>query len=182
MTDVPSDQHRLTKGTNVSLTTLEAELGGLTVYLDSRGRDDEMVDADVGVLLLDAGGKVRTGSDFVFYNQPIALGGGVHLRDKIRPEPGTAEDDQGWTSDVVTLELDAVPEEIERIVISASLDPLAGKTFGDVAAIRMRVQRTSDAVDLLIFDIDDATTELALLFGEFYRRNSEWKVRRLASC
>lgn len=177
VTDALSDPHRLTKGTNVSLTTLGAELGGLTVYLDSRGRDDEMVDADVSVLLLDAGGKVRAGSDFVFYNQPIALGGAVHLRDKIGPEPGTAEADQGWTSDVVTLELDDVPEEIERIVISASLDPLAGTTFGDVAAIRMRVQRTSDAVDLLVFDIEDATTELALLFGEFYRRNGEWKVR-----
>jgi stress response protein SCP2 len=177
VTDALSEPHRLAKGTNVSLTTLGAELGGLTVYLDSRGRDDGTVDADVSVLLLDASGKVRAGSDFVFYNQPIALGGAVHLRDKIGPEPGTVEAEEGWTSDVVTLELDDVPEEIERIVISASLDPSAGTTFGDVAAIRMRVQRTSDAVDLLVFDIDDATTELALLFGEFYRRNGEWKVR-----
>jgi hypothetical protein len=41
----------------------------------------------------------------------------------------------------------------------------------------MRVQRTSDATDLLAFDIDGVTTETALLFGEFYRRNGEWRVR-----
>ncbi|WP_212721977.1 TerD family protein [Nocardioides dongxiaopingii] len=177
MTDVLTDPHQLQKGANAALSALGAELGALTVFLDSRGRNDEVIDADVSVLLLDATGNVRSSSDFVFYNQPIALGGAVHLRDKVRPEPGTTEADQGWSSDVVTLELDDVSDEIERIVISASLDPTSGTTFGDAAAIRMRVQRTSDAADLLVFDINDASTELALLFGEFYRRGGEWKIR-----
>ncbi|WP_170219387.1 TerD family protein [Nocardioides litoris] len=177
MNDVTAEPTRLTKGGNVSLAAVGAELGGLTVYLDSRGQADEVIDADVSVLLLGADGKVRSSSDFVFYNQPIALSGAVHLRDKLRPEPGTVEAEEGWSSDVVTLELDDVPDEVDRIVVSASLDAGAGVTFGDAAAIRMRVQRTSDAVDLLVFDITDATTELALLFGEFYRRNGDWKVR-----
>lgn len=168
---------RLVKGANASLTALGAELGGLTVFLDSRGRDDEVLDVDVSVLLLGADGRVRASTDFVFYNQPIASGGAVHLRDKVRPELGTPESEEGWSSDVVTLELDDVADEVERIVVSASLDPGTGTTFGDAAAIRMRVQRTSDAADLLVFDITDATSELALLFGEFYRRNGEWKVR-----
>jgi stress response protein SCP2 len=173
----PAPAARLTKGGNASLAALGAELGGLTVFLDSRGRDDEILDADVSVLLLTTEGTVRSSADFVFYNQPIAMGGAVHLRDKLRPEPGTPDAEDGWSSDVVTLELDDIAEEIERIVVSASLDPSSGQTFGDAAAIRMRVQRTSDAVDLLVFDITDATSELALLFGEFYRRNGEWKVR-----
>ncbi|WP_240181948.1 TerD family protein [Nocardioides sp. 616] len=169
----------LKKGANAALGALGTQLGGLTVFLDSRGRDDQVIDADVSVLLLDAGRKVRSGSDFVFYNQPIALGGAVHLRDKVRPEPGTTEAEQGWSSDVVTLELDDVSDEIEQIVISASLDPSTGTTFGDAEVIRMRVQRTADASDLLVFNIDDATTERALVFGEFYRRNGEWKVRAI---
>ncbi|MFB9315828.1 TerD family protein [Nocardioides plantarum] len=177
VTDVISEPQALTKGANVALSKLSAELGSLTVFLDSRGREGNAVDADVSVLLLDASGKVRSGSDFVFYNQPIALGGAVHLRDKLMPEPGTDDADLGWSSDVVTLELDDVPDEIERIVVSASLDPTTGVTFGDAAAIRMRLQRTSDAADLLVFDIDDATSELALVFGEFYRRDGAWKVR-----
>lgn len=177
MTDLGTEPHVLRRGGNAALTALGAELGSLTVFLDSRGRDGGVIDADVSVLLLDESGKVRSSADLVFYNQPIALGGAVHLRDKLQPEPGTDEAAEGWSSDVVTLELDDVPEEIERIVISASLDPSAGETFGDAAAIRMRVQRTSDAADLLVFDIEDAKDELALLFGEFYRRSGEWKVR-----
>ena len=177
MDDLVSDPRVLVKGANLSLSALGAELGALTVFLDSRGRGDNVVDADVSVLLLDGSGKVRSTSDFVFYNQPIALDGAVHLRDKLRPESGTDEADLGWSSDVVTLELDDVPDEIERIMISASLDAATGARFGDAAAIRMRLQRTSDATDLLVFDITDATNELALVFGEFYRRNSEWKIR-----
>lgn len=177
MNNATAEPTRLIKGGNVSLSALGAELGGLTVYLDSRGQAGEVIDADVSVLLLGADGKVRSSSDLVFYNQPIALSGAVHLRDKLRPEPGTDEAEEGWSSDVVTLELDDVPDEVERIVVSASLDLGAGVTFGDAAAIRMRVQRTADAVDILVFDITDATTELALLFGEFYRRNGDWKIR-----
>lgn len=179
VTDPISEPRVLIKGSNVALSAISAELGALTVFLDSRGRGDDVVDADVSVLLLDATGKVRSGADFVFYNQPIGLGGAVHLRDKLRPEPGTDEADLGWSSDVVTLELDDVPDDIERIVISASLDPATGVSFGDAAAIRMRLQRTSDAADLVVFDITDASTELALVFGEFYRRGGEWKLRAI---
>lgn len=174
--DAHGGARELRKGANVALGELGAELGGLTVFLDSRGRDGEPIDADVSVLLLEATGKVRSGADFVFYNQPIALNGAVHLRDKVRPEPGTEDAELGWSSDVITLELDDVPEEIERIVVSASLDPSTDLTFGD-AAIRLRLQRTADAIDLLVYDIDDATDELALVFGEIYRRNGEWKIR-----
>ncbi len=169
----------LTKGANASLTELGAELGSLTVFLDSRGHGGASVDADVGVLLLGADGRVRSGADFVFYNQPVGAGGAVHLRDKMLPEPGSSESDTGWSSDVVTLALDDVGDDIDRIVISASLDPSTGVTFGDAAGIRLRLQRTADAVDLAVFDITDASTELALLFGEFYRRGGEWKIRAI---
>lgn len=177
MDDTPATPMSLSKGQNVGLSTLGAELGGLTVFLDSRGRGDDPIEADVSVLLLRDDGRVRSDADLVFYNQPIGPGGAVRLRDRVRPTRGSDEADAGWTSDVITLELDDVPDEVSRIVLSASLDPSIDKSFGDVDALRMRVQRTSDAVDLLVFDIHDSSTELALLFGEFYRRQGEWKVR-----
>ncbi len=179
VTETSGSPHQLRRGGNVSLSALDAGLGALTVFLDSRGRDSQPLDADVSVLLLDESGKVRSPADFIFYNQPVALGGAVHLRDRIQPEPTSTEAEEGWSSDVVTLELDNVPDDIQRIVISASLDPGLGATFGDAAAIRLRIQRTSDATDLLVFDIEDASEELALLFGEFYRRDSEWKLRAI---
>lgn len=175
MSDVPSTPHVLRKGANVALTDLGAGLGALTVFLDSRGNDGELIDVDVSVLL-GRDGLVRSSGDLVFYNQPVGAAGAVHLRDKIRAETDTPVE-EAWSSDVVTLELDDVPEDIERIVFSASLDPSLGLTFGDAAAIRLRVQRTADAADLIVYDIDDAESEMALLFGEFYRREAQWKIR-----
>ena len=166
---------RLPKGANVALRELDAELGSVTVVLDTTAAPDHAVDADVSVLLLGADGRVRSSDDLVFYNQPIALGGAVHLRDRVRPD--STVDGEVVTSDVVTLELDDVPDDIERIVVSASVDSGSGTTFADAVGITMRVQRTSDASDLVAFDIAGVTTETALLFGEFYRRNGEWRVR-----
>jgi stress response protein SCP2 len=165
----------LSKGANVGLRDLDAELGSLTVVLESRASADRPVDADVSVLLLGADGRVRTSDDLVFYNQPVALGGAVHLRDKITSS--SDDDSVATTADVVTVELDDVPEDIQRIVVSASVDPSTGVTFGDAEAIAMRIQRSDDAVDIVEFRICDATTEAALLFGEFYRRAGEWRVR-----
>lgn len=166
---------RLPKGANVRLRDLDAEMGGVTVLLETTGGDGEAVDADVSVLLLGADGRVRSSDDLVFYNQPLALGGAVHLRDKIRSD---TDDGAGVISvDLVTLELDDVPDEVERIVVSASLDPSTSMTFGDATALGMRVQRTADAADLVVFDIGDASSETALLFGEFYRRDGAWRVR-----
>lgn len=167
---------QLTKGRNIGLRELDAELGSLTVVLESGGSNGQAVDADVSVLLLDHTGKVRSDDDIVFYNQPIALGGAVRLRDKIRPENAT-DDGVVVSADVVTLELDDVPDDVQSIVFAASLDPALGATFGDAAFISMRLQRTADAYDLISFPIEGASTETALLFGEFYRRNSEWRVR-----
>lgn len=176
MSDVTSFPHVLRKGANIALADLGAGLGALTVFLDSQGKAGELIDVDVSVLLLGRDGLVRTSGDLVFYNQPVGAAGAVHLRDKLQPENDTSAE-VAWSSDVVTLELDDVPEDIERIIFSASLDPSLGVTFGDAAAVRLRIQRTADAADLIVYDIEDAGSEMALLFGELYRREGNWKIR-----
>lgn len=168
----------LAKGANIALSELNLGLGSLTVVLESRS-SGAGVDADVSVLLLGENGLVRSSDDLVFYNQPVSLGGSVHLRDKMRTQLDPGDDEEILLADVVTLELDDVPDDVARIVVSASLDPETGQTFGAARSIAMIVQRSSDATDLLRFDVEDATTETALLFGEFYRRNGEWRVRAI---
>lgn len=165
---------QLTKGRNIGLRELGAELGSVTVILESGTVDGNPVDADVSVLLLDKDGRLRSDDDIVFYNQPVALGGAVHLRDKIGPE---AEVSTATSTDMITLELDDVPDDVVSIVFAASLDLGLGVTFGELATITLRLQRSSDAQDLLTFPIEGASTETAMVFGEFYRRNTEWRVR-----
>lgn len=165
---------QLRKGANVGLRDLDAELGSVTVVLETRGSHGHPVDADVSVLLLQADGRVGSSDDLIFYNQPVGLGGAVHLRDRIQSDDDAAEP---ASIDVMTLELDDVPDEVHRVVVAASLDPATGQTFGDASLIVMRLQRSSDARDLVEYRIDDATEETALLFGEIYRRDGAWRVR-----
>lgn len=165
----------LAKGGNIALTTLDAELGSVTVVLETAGREGRAVDADVSVLLLGDDRRVRSNDDLIFYNHPVALAGAVHLRDKIR----TDDDDAPVSTDVVTLELDDVPDDVQRIVLSASLDPSLAVEFGTASAVNMRIRRSSDAAELLLFAVADLSSETALLFGEFYRRDNEWKVRAI---
>lgn len=165
----------MTKGANVGLRELDAELGSVTVVLETAGTGDTAVDADVSVLLLDRGGHVRTNEDMVFYNQRIALGGAIRLRDKVEVDVDGAK----LLLDTVTLDLDDVPDDVDRIVFSASLDPSLATTFGVPDRVRMRIQRAADAQDLVSYAITDASDETALLFGEFYRRDGLWRVRAI---
>ena len=166
---------RLGKGQNASLRDLDEELGSVTVVLETGDPDGETVDADVSVLLLGEDGRVRSNDDFVFYNNRVAIDGAIHLRDKLR----TTDAGQAISADVVTLQLDDIPDDVHRIVLAASLDESLGLTFNAPKFVRLRVQRTSDAKDLITYDIEDVTDELALIFGEFYRRRGEWKIRAI---
>ncbi|MEO7260604.1 MAG: TerD family protein [Jatrophihabitantaceae bacterium] len=167
----------LPKGANIGLRELDAELGSVTVILETCTAGESPIDADVSVLLLGQDGRVRSNDDLIFYNQPVALAGAVHLRDKIRSEPDGA--DIVVSTDVLTLELDDVPEDVHRIIVAASLEPGQDVSFGDAEFVQLRLQRTSDAHELLVYRIEDAKSEKALLFGELYRRGGEWRIRAI---
>ena len=123
-------------------------------------------DVDASALLLKSDGKVRDDSDFVFYNQPASPEGSVTHR-------GKAQDATGFY-DGVDVTLGKVPTGIERIVLAASVD---GATFGGIAGLRLTLFDSDSDTEVARFDITDATTETAYVFGELYLRNAAWKFR-----
>lgn len=177
MPDSPLTPVVLSKGANIGLRELDAELGSVTVILETCTAGERLVDADVSVLLLGPDGRVRSNDDMIFYNQPVALAGAVHLRDKIRSDPD--EQDVVVSTDVLTLELDDVPEDVHRIIVAASLDAALDVSFGDAQFVQLRLQRTSDAREMLVYRVEGVESERALLFGELYRRAGEWRMRAI---
>ncbi|WP_432127866.1 TerD family protein [Streptomyces sp. bgisy082] len=153
------------KGANIGLAALGEDTGSVVVGLSwSSAAGDG--DADVSLLLLDDGGKVRGDADFYFYNRPAAEDGSVQLLGKVPTENGS--------EDRISLDLTAVPEDVVRIVVAASQD--GGARFGDLDDLRLTLTDRSGE-PLLGFSITDATVETAFIFGELYRRNEEWKFR-----
>ncbi|MFC8273220.1 TerD family protein [Streptomyces sp. NPDC057271] len=155
----------MSKGANVGLASLSEDASSVFVGLSwSSAAGDG--DADVSVLLLDSGGKVRSDADFYFYNHPAAADGSVQLLGKTPTENGS--------EDRIGLDLTAVPPDVTSIVVAAS--QYGATTFGALDDLRMTVSDRSGE-PLLGFSITDATVETAFIFGELYRRNEEWKFR-----
>ncbi|MFE2348119.1 TerD family protein [Kitasatospora cineracea] len=117
---------------------------------------------DVSGLLLTAAGKVRSDADFVFFNAP--QGPGVTHR----PAAGGAPD-------AIAVDTAAVPGEITRIVVTASLDDRRATFAGTEPTATVRDADTGR--ELFTFTPPRLSSETALVVVEVYRRGAEWKVR-----
>ncbi len=117
---------------------------------------------DVSGLLLTANGKVRSDDDFVFYNQPTGPG--------VTHRAGTA-----GAGDTITVDTGAVPADIEKIVVTASLDA-PGATFAGTEPTAT-VRGADDGAVIATFTPPRLGSETALVVVEVYRRNGAWKVR-----
>ena len=118
---------------------------------------------DVSALLLTEQGKVRSDDDMVFYNQPN--GPGVQHRAA-----------GGGTPDSVVLTLSGVPQTIDKVVVTASLDGSGPATFGAVGSLVARVLDGS-GTPVVEFPVSGLSSEKALVCVEVYRRAGSWKVR-----
>lgn len=168
----------LSKGENIAV---EAALGGAAMRLaiaitaDLPAHSTNIV-SDTSVLILGENGRVRSSRDLVFYNQPVGADGAVRLKVE-----STGEESPGGES-TVEVDLARLPDEVDRIVIAASIDleESGDVTFGAAEAVRMRVNGVSPNSSgdrFVISELTDLTDERAVIFGEIYRRESEWKIR-----
>ncbi|MGN9794457.1 TerD family protein [Streptomyces sp. NPDC054847] len=148
------------KGANtpVSVRSVRVELG----WHSGPG----VPDVDASALLLLSSGKVRSDSDFVFYNQPAHASGAVRHEGK--------QSTTGATTDSVAVDLDRVESSIERVVLAASAD---GGTFGQVPGLHIKVLDAGSGAEIARYDSQDATVETAFVLGELYRRQGAWKFR-----
>ncbi|SHF52988.1 Stress response protein SCP2 [Jatrophihabitans endophyticus] len=118
-------------------------------------------DVDASALLLEASGVVSADHDFVFFNQPQHPSGAVRHLGK------------NGTADALDVDLAALPGTVERVVLAASAD---GGTFGQVPDLRLVVTDLASGAPLAEFALD-AGSETAIVSGELYRRNGQWKFR-----
>jgi stress response protein SCP2 len=116
------------------------------------------VEVDVSAFLIKADGKVRSDADMCFYGQPSASAGNVVLSESY-----------GGTT-VFRLNLAAIDAAIEKVALTATIheNKVRFSSFPDIN-IEMGGLRATVPTE--------GKTETALILGEFYRRNGEWKFR-----
>jgi tellurium resistance protein TerD len=168
----------LSKGGNVSLTKMVASLSAVAVALgwDVRTTTGADFDLDASALLCNATGKVVDDSHFVFFNNLKSPDGSVeHTGDNLTGE-GEGDDE------TINVNLATVPANVMKIVFPVSIyDAHArSQSFGQVMNAYIRVIDRSSGSELARYDLsEDASTETAMVFGELYRHDSEWKFRAI---
>ena len=166
----------LQKGGNVSLTKSEPGLKKINVGLgwDLRATDGADFHLDASAFLLNEAGKVRGDQDFIFYNNAKSSDGAVeHLGDN-RTGEGEGDDE------VVAVNLDGVPSDVQKVVVAVTIHEAETRrqNFGMVQSAFIRVVNADNNNEIARYDLsEDASTEAAMVFGEVYRHNGEWKFR-----
>ena len=161
----------LSKGGNVSLSKSAPALKRILIGLGWEERSTDVADYD-----LDASetGKVRRDEDFIFYNQLRSTCGSVEHTGDNRTGEGDGDDE------ALTIELDKVPEAIKRVVVCVTIDDADARkqNFGQVSDAFMRIVNLDNDIEIARFDLsEDYSTETAMIFGEVYRNNGEWKFK-----
>ncbi|MGX7418124.1 TerD family protein [Carnobacterium gallinarum] len=163
----------LTK-TNPGLTKIRVGLGWDTNKYD--GQAD--FDLDAEVFLLAGNEKVRSDADFIFYNQPTSVDGAVVHQGDNRTGEGDGDDES------INIQLGGVDSAIEKIRFTVTIDDAEtrNQNFGQVSNAFIRIVNADSEEELIRYDLgEDFSIETAIVVGELYRHNGEWKFTAIGS-
>lgn len=168
----------LTKGQNVSLSKTDPSLKNVLVGLgwDARSTDGQNFDLDASVFMATENGKVPSDRHFIFYNQLVSPCGGIeHIGDNLTGD-GDGDDES------VIVRLDKVESNIKSLFITVTIHDAEARrqNFGQVSNAFVRIVNNDTSDEIVRFDLsEDYSTETAMVFGEIYRHNGEWKFRAI---
>lgn len=171
----------LSKGQKVSLTKENPGLKRIMVGLgwDVNAFDSGAdFDLDASAFLAGSNGTCPTEKEFVFYGNLEHPSGSVkHMGDNLTGE-GEGDDEQ------IEVDLSKVPANIEKIAFTVTIYDAEGRrqNFGQVSNAFIRIVDEDTNSELIRFDLgEDFSIETAVVVGELYKHNGEWKFNAIGS-
>lgn len=168
----------LSKGGRVNLSKDNPGLSKITIGLgwDDRATDGAEFDLDASVFLLDEAGKTIGGDDsLVFYNNLKALGGAIEHMGDNRTGEGEGDDE------VVNIDLTAAVGTNPNVkkfafVVTIHEADARNQNFGQVENAFIRIVNQASDAEMVRYDLtEDYSVETALIFGELYLKDGEWR-------
>lgn len=165
----------LQKGQKISLSKDSPGLEEVIVGLGwdvSRSKKVGRIDCDATVLLLQ-NGKLVSKDDTVYFGHLTHKSGSVqHMGDNTTGQ-GEGDDEQ------ILINLNKVPQEYNRIVVVVNIyhAKMKRQHFGVVDNAFIRIVNRKGMAELCRYDLSGKEYDgmTAMIFGEVYRRNGEWK-------
>lgn len=176
---------KLQKGQKVSLSKENAGLSSVVVGLGwdeverSRGGffapKPQPIDCDASAILL-RNGKFCDKSDLVYFGQLTHPSGTVrHMGDNLTGA-GDGDDEQ------IVVDLSKVPDTYDRIVVVVNIyDCVKRKQhFGMIKNAFIRIVDEKTGAEMCKYDLtENYSGSTAMIFGEIYRYNGEWKFNAI---
>ena len=166
----------LSKGGNVNLSKEAPGLNKIVVGLgwDARATDGAAFDLDASAFLVKLDGKVRSDSDFCFYNNKVVADGAVqHAGDNTT---GAGEGDD----ETIKVELSKIPADLDKVVFAVTIHEAESRkqNFGQVNHAYIRVVNEEGGQEIARYDLsEDASVETSMIFAEIYRIGADWKFK-----
>ena len=166
----------LQKGGNVSLDKTAPGMTKILLGLgwDERATDGAEFDLDASIFLLSDTGKVSNDQDFIFYNNLSSPCGSVVHQGDNRTGEGDGDDE------AVKVDLSKVPADVQKVSVTVTIHDAESRNqnFGQVSNAFIRVVNDETNEEVARYDLsEDYSIETAMIFGELYRHNGEWKFK-----
>lgn len=171
---------KLQKGQKVSLSKEQPGLSKIVVGLGwdevqrPRGlfsAKPQDIDCDAFAILL-TGGKLTNTQDIVYFGNLTHESGAVkHMGDNLTGA-GDGDDEQ------ILIDLDRVPSQCDRIVLAVNIYKAFHRRqhFGMIQNAFIRLVDGRNNKEMCIYNLTENYAGMtAMLFGEMYRYNGEWK-------
>lgn len=171
----------LTKGQKVDLTKGNPGLKKLMVGLgwDVNAFDSGAdFDLDAAAFMLGDNGKCPTEKEFIFYGNLTHPSESLkHMGDNLTGE-GEGDDEQ------IFVDLTKIPSNVSKVAFTVTIYEAEerGQNFGQVSNSFIRIVDESTGREVIHYDLgEDFSIETAVVVGELYKHNGEWKFNAIGS-
>lgn len=168
----------LRKGENISLMKNNPNLSQIMVGLgwDKNYNFGGEFDVDASAFMLDQTGRVASDQHFIFYNQPVSPCGAVRYGGDNRTGAGVGDDE------LVGILLPQVAPFVQKIVFAVTIHEadMRRQNFGMIQNAYIRIVNVANQQEIVRYYLTDyAQSETAMIFGELYRHQIDWKFRAI---
>lgn len=162
---------QLLKGQKVDITK-ETNISAITFSFGWSAVNAEM-GIDAAAFLLSERGVCERDEDFIFYGNPVSQDGAVAHASAIQGD-----------KESITVYLSRLPLQVARIALTLTIyeGEQLNHRMKDVSAPYVKIQDRQSGGELYRFDYGaDLSEETAIVVGELYRHNGEWKFSAVGS-
>ncbi|MBP2000844.1 tellurite resistance protein TerA [Paenibacillus shirakamiensis] len=168
----------LTKGQKADLTKTNPGLNNLIVGMGWK-TPNSSIEVDFSAFLLSATSKVTKDEDLIFYGNPQGPGGSITVIESGKQNySGLVDQAQ------LSINLQHVPSSYERISFALTIyeGEKRGQNFSHIDDSYIRIIDSLSGKELIHYNIGkDFSVETAIVVGELYRYNGEWKFNAIGS-